>query len=143
VAYLPPDDLVEPWEPNVTALQDPAGLKWKDLVPPGVPLPTPWPKAEFDSATREAQARRAALRQADRPEADIDALFREQQVHDTALLGRGPYAGQVGAFEGANYLERGYYRPSQDCIMFTRDEVPFCPVCLRAINRVLDLHTTG
>ena len=44
---------------------------------------------------------------------------------------------------GANYLERGYYRPSEDCIMFTRDLVPFCPVCRRAINRVLDLYTAG
>lgn len=31
----------EPWEPNVTALLDPAGLKWRDLVEPGTPLPTP------------------------------------------------------------------------------------------------------
>ena len=33
---------VEPWEPNVTALLDPAKLKWKDLVAQGTPLPTPW-----------------------------------------------------------------------------------------------------
>jgi hypothetical protein len=26
--------------------------------------------------------------------------------------------------------------------MFTRDEVPFCAVCRRAIGRVLDLYTT-
>lgn len=32
---------VEPWEPNVTALLDPAQLKWRDLVEPGTPLPTP------------------------------------------------------------------------------------------------------
>jgi IgA peptidase M64/peptidase M64-like protein len=32
---------VEPWEPNVTALFDPAQLKWRDLVEPGTPLPTP------------------------------------------------------------------------------------------------------
>src|SRR4029453_12065804 len=31
----------EPWEPNVTALHDPAQLKWKDLVTSGAPLPTP------------------------------------------------------------------------------------------------------
>lgn len=31
----------EPWEPNVTALHDPAQLKWRDLVEPSTPLPTP------------------------------------------------------------------------------------------------------
>jgi len=32
---------VEPWEPNITALHDPSMLKWRDLVEPGTPLPTP------------------------------------------------------------------------------------------------------
>ena len=34
----------------------------------------------------------------------------------------------------------GYYRPQQDCIMFTRDEVGFCSVCQRAIGRIIDLY---
>ena len=71
----------------------------------------------------------------------MDALFREQMAHDTALLGTGSHAGVVGAFEGANYEARGFFRPEVDCIMFTRDEVPFCAVCRRAIERVLDLYT--
>jgi IgA Peptidase M64/Peptidase M64 N-terminus len=32
---------VEPWEPNITALHDPSALKWRDLVEPGTPIPTP------------------------------------------------------------------------------------------------------
>jgi hypothetical protein len=32
---------VEPWEPNLTALLDPITLKWRDLVEPGTPIPTP------------------------------------------------------------------------------------------------------
>jgi len=44
VAYLPAADRVEPWEPNATALLDPSALKWKDLLTPGVAIPTPWPK---------------------------------------------------------------------------------------------------
>ena len=52
-----------------------------------------------------------------------------------------PLAGKVGAFEGALYEPTGYYRPQADCIMFTRDEVPFCHVCQRAIERVIDLYT--
>ena len=31
----------EPWEPNITALHDPAALKWGDLVDPTTPVPTP------------------------------------------------------------------------------------------------------
>lgn len=34
-------DKPEPWEPNLTTLRDPALLKWKDLVDPNTPIPTP------------------------------------------------------------------------------------------------------
>ena len=34
-------DKPEPWEPNITALKDPSALKWRDLVEPGTPIPTP------------------------------------------------------------------------------------------------------
>src|SRR5512142_2444030 len=47
VAYNPSATRVEPWEPNITALLDPDRLKWKALVEPGTPLPTPWDKAAF------------------------------------------------------------------------------------------------
>jgi hypothetical protein len=141
VAYLPATDRVEPWEPNATALLDPANLKWKDLVTPGTPIPTPWPKTEFELYTKDVQERRRAIRAANRPEAEMDALFREEQQHDTRLLGNGPHANRVGTFEGANYEARGYYRPQADCIMFTRDNVPFCAVCRRAIDVILDLYS--
>jgi len=141
VAYLPAADRVEPWEPNVTALADPAALKWKDLVTPGTPVPTPWPKEDFERYTREIQQTRREIRAANRPEAEMDALFRDEEKRDTALLNEGPHAGRVGVFEGANYEARGYYRPQADCIMFTRDNVPFCAVCRRAIAEILDLLT--
>ena len=141
VAYLPSADRVEPWEPNATALLDPAALKWKDLVTAGTPLPTPWPKEEFERYTKEVQQRRRDVRAANRPESEMDALMREELAHDTAVLGSGPHAGKVGAFEGANYEARGYFRPQADCIMFTRDHVPFCAVCLRAIGSSLDLYS--
>jgi hypothetical protein len=141
VAYLPATDRIEPWEPNVTALLDPSNLKWKDLVTPGVALPTPWPKEEYEQYSRATQERRRKIRAENRPEAEMDALFREQMAHDTAALGTGPHADVVGAFEGANYEARGYFRPEVDCIMFTRDPVPFCAVCRRAIERVLDLYS--
>jgi hypothetical protein len=47
----------------------------------------------------------------------------------------------VGAFEGAMYEARGYYRPQLDCMMFTRDPVGFCAVCRRAIERVIAMYT--
>jgi len=142
VAYLPAADRVEPWEPNVTALIDPASLKWKDLVTPGTPVPTPWPKEEFERYTREIQQKRRAIRAANRPEAEMDALFRDEEKRDTGLLNEGAHAGKVGAFEGANYEARGAYRPQADCIMFTRDNVPFCAVCRRAIAVILDLYSS-
>jgi hypothetical protein len=141
VAYLPAGDRVEPWEPNATALLDPANVKWKDLVSPGTALPTLWPKEEFERYTKEIQVKRREIRAANRPEAEMDALFRDEERRDTTLLNEGAHAGKVGAFEGANYEARGYYRPQADCIMFTRDNVPFCAVCRRAIEQILDLYT--
>ena len=140
VAYEPPSVKVEPWEPNVTAMLDPKNLKWQDLVATGTPIPTPWSKDEFEKTSAELQKKRKAIREANGPEEQMDALFKEEQALETKLLSAGPYAGRVGAFEGANYEAKGYYRPQADCIMFTRDEVPFCAVCRRAISRVIDLY---
>jgi len=141
VAYLPATDRVEPWEPNVTALLDPARLKWKDLVTSDTPLPTPWRKDEFEEHAKRGQQRRREIRAGSRPEAEMDALFREELVWDTELLAGGEYGHKVGAFEGANYEARGFFRPQADCIMFTRDDVGFCAVCQRAIGQTLDLYT--
>ena len=143
VAYLPAAERVEPWEPNVTALLDPSRLKWGDLVRPGTPLPTPWAKEAFEAHGRGIQARRRTIRLAGRPEADMDELFLEQQLEETRMLSAERYAGSVGAFEGAMYEARGFYRPEVDCVMFTRNEVPFCAVCRRALLRVIDLYTAS
>jgi hypothetical protein len=141
VAYEPADEIVEPWEPNVTAHADRDTLKWKDLVAPGTPIPTPWSKETLEKHAAEIQTRRREIRAQNRPEDEMDALFIEQRDFETKLLGSDQYAGKVGAFEGANYAARGYYRPQTDCIMFTRDQVPFCQVCQRAIERVIDLYS--
>ncbi len=141
VAYAPATKRVEPWEPNVTALLDPANLKWKNLVTPGTPIPTPWNKEVFENYSREIQKRRQELRSENCPEAEMDALFREEKAHETQSLGAEKFAGKVGAFEGANYEAHGYYRPQTDCLMFTRDDVGFCAVCRHAIERVIQLYT--
>ena len=131
----------EPWEPNITALHDPAQLKWKDLITPGTPLPTPWNKEDYEKHTASVQQRRREIRARNAPEPEMDALFREQQAWDTKFLSSMTYSGRVGAFEGAAYEARGLYRPETDCIMFTRDPVGFCRVCQRAIGRIIDLYS--
>jgi hypothetical protein len=139
VAYLPAESKTEPWEPNVTALLDPANLKWKDLVAAGTPVPTPWDKEEFDRFERDIQRQRKELRAAGKPEAEMDELFRKEREKEDAMLGSQKYAGKVGAFEGANYEAKGSYRPELDCIMFTRHN-KFCAVCRRAIERVIGMY---
>ncbi|GAB3399416.1 IgA Peptidase M64 [Massilia agilis] len=139
VAYQSSSARPEPWEPNVTALRDPARLKWRQHVKPGTPLPTPWPKAEYEEYSRAYQKKRAALRAANAPESQMDALFREDLAHTNALFARQKYYGVVGAFEGANYEASGYFRPAMQCIMFDRSE-RFCPVCQDGISEIIDLY---
>ncbi|HYE24113.1 MAG TPA: IgA Peptidase M64 [Clostridia bacterium] len=139
VAYGPATQLLEPWEPNATALRDPKLLKWRDLVSSDTPVPTPWNKDEFEKYSRSVQEKRRAIRKANRPESEMDALFREERQHEDKMLADEKYAGKVGAFEGANYEAKGYYRPQANCIMFTRTD-HFCQVCQRAIEQVIDLY---
>ncbi len=134
-------DRPEPWEPNVTALKDPAALKWRDLVEPGTPLPTPWDKEAFEKRSHEIQARRRELRARNAPESEMNALFTEEMNWSTPFLKGMKYSGKVGAFEGAAYEPKGLYRPEADCIMFTRDNVGFCRVCQRAISRIIDMYS--
>ena len=72
----------------------------------------------------------------------MDGLFREEQKWETKFLDVDEkYAGKVGAFEGAGYEAKGLFRPQTDCIMFTRDEVGFCKICRRAIERIIDIYS--
>ncbi len=143
VAYAPATDKVEPWEPNVTALLDVSTLKWRTLVSAFAsvtPIPTRWNKEAFENYSREIQKRRAQLRKDKRPEQEMEALFREELEHEKVMFAAEKHAGQVGAFEGAMYEARGYYRPEIDCIMFSRTD-HFCAVCRRAIERIIDLYS--
>lgn len=142
VAYAPAADRVEPWEPNVTALLDVTMLKWRTLVSPFAnvtPIPTPWNKEEFETYSRDIQKRRAQLRKDKRPEEEMEALFHEELEHEKKMFAKEKHAGQVGAFEGAMYEARGYYRPEIDCIMFSRTD-QFCRVCRLAIERVIKMY---
>lgn len=152
VAYAPAEERIEPWEPNVTALfgSQPgvfgtpgdlrAFLKWKDLVLPDTPLPTPWNKEAYEKYSREYQKRRTQIRKDNRPESEMEALFRENLAYEQAMFRKEKFWGRVGAFEGAMYEAKGYYRPEVDCIMFSRTN-HFCAVCRRAIERVIALYS--
>jgi hypothetical protein len=131
----------EPWEPNVTALGDPKLLKWLDLVASDTPIATPWDKEIFEKESRAVQVERRKLLAAGAPPSAIDELFRKEKIAESRLLSQMKYSGKVGAFEGASYEAKGLYRPATDCIMFTRDDVGFCPVCRRAIERVIDQYS--
>ena len=46
----------------------------------------------------------------------------------------------VGLYEGGGYLVRGVYRPADECRMRNNVTPAFCPVCQRAIQRMIDFH---
>jgi hypothetical protein len=143
VAYGPATEKVEPWEPNVTALLDVGNLKWRTLVSPFAnvtPIPTPWNKDEFEKYSLDIQKRRAQLRKDKRPEEEMEALFREELAHEQQMFKAEKHYNQVGAFEGAAYEAKGYYRPEVDCIMFSRTD-HFCKVCQRAIANIIAMYS--
>ncbi|MDY0231424.1 MAG: M64 family metallopeptidase, partial [Candidatus Saccharicenans sp.] len=142
---------VEPVEPNITALLNPAELKWKKLVSPGLEIPTPWEKEEFDrmdmayqKIRQELNEKIARMKREGAPEEDIarleeesEKLSLEQARKVDDFLARSRYAGKVGAFEGAGYSSTGLYRPAVDCLMFTKGKKPLCPVCRQAVSDMI------
>ncbi|HYH01423.1 MAG TPA: M64 family metallopeptidase [Terriglobales bacterium] len=141
VAYAAVPNKVEPWEPNITALLDPKALKWKSLVNASTPLPTPWPKAEYENSILETQPKVKQMRAEKRPEAEISAFLRGQRKKQESYLNGGDYADKVGAFEGAMYETKGYYRSQQRCIMISGPT--FCAACRLALERVIDMYTAN
>lgn len=85
---------LEPADPNVTTLVN-FDVKWKDMIEPGTPIPTP--------ATAE-------------------------------------YKDKVGVYEGAGYMSKDFYRPMQDCLMNHFGCDAFCPVCQRAIVKMIEFY---
>lgn len=48
---------------------------------------------------------------------------------------------KVGLYEGAGYMSEGAYRPYPECRMKVNDYPGFCPVCSRAIQRMIQYST--
>lgn len=144
----------EPNEANITALHDPANIKWKHLVSEGIEIPTPWNKARFDSLDLQWQISRADMNEqisllkkegapGDQIQAAIDqynleSIARQKEVD--AFLENSKFAGKVGAFEGAGYASTGLFRPSLNCIMFSRTDY-FCLVCQDAMRKVIAFYS--
>ena len=47
----------------------------------------------------------------------------------------------IGVYEGGGYQSKGVYRPYYDCRMKTNSPKAFCPICQRAIARIIDFYT--
>ena len=146
---------VEPVEPNITALIDPQNLKWEKLLTPGIGIPTPWEKADYDSMDLKWQSERremnnkiAELKRNKSHILEIEKAEKEyaqkdkehSELVDSYLKGS-RYRGQVGVFEGAGYSSKGLYRPMLDCIMFSKGDKPFCTVCNGAIVKVINHYS--
>ncbi len=149
---------VEPLEPNITALLDPANVKWKDLLSPGIAVPTEYGKEEREALVAERRTNREAraravdeARKKGEPAAKIKAVEARYEAADKALAAKldavaKKYAGledKVGVFEGAGYASKGLYRPQIDCIMSSGRGGQFCRVCQRAISRMIDYFCEG
>ncbi|MGN1236573.1 MAG: M64 family metallopeptidase, partial [Bacteroidaceae bacterium] len=46
----------------------------------------------------------------------------------------------IGVYEGGGYQSKGVYRPTINCRMRTNAVKEFCPVCKRALNRIIDYN---
>ncbi len=147
----PPDS--EPVAPNVTALLDSSLLKWRDLVDDTMALPTPWRKKEYDrediAYQAERERRNKAIGEASRGgnsaeaarmETDAERLAEDHGKRMKSFLAKSPMIAKVGAFEGAGYAAKGLYRPTLDCLMFSRGIQPFCPVCSRAVAEMVQRY---
>lgn len=71
---------------------------------------------------------------------DFDSKWKDMMEEGTPMPtpNDSSYTGIVGCFEGAGYMTYGCYRPYYECRMLNNTAPGFCPVCQRAINRMID-----
>lgn len=108
----------EPWEQNLTTLVN-FDSKWKDMLPKGTAIPTPTiPLIQKDTSSTLPRSNKKANPMDD------------------------PIFTKVGVYEGGGYQSKGVYRPCQECRMKINEAPDFCPVCQRAIARIIKFYTT-
>ncbi len=148
---------VEPLEPNITALLDPANVKWKSLLSPGIAVPTEYGKDASDALQAERQNQRkaaaakvAGAREKGADAATIKSLQDEAAEEDRKIQARieetrrkyADLADKVGVFEGAGYSTRGLYRSQIYCIMISSPKMEFCAACRQALAAKIDNYTS-
>ena len=87
--------------------------KWADQITPGISVPTVWNKATFDSLGS------IRLKSAS-GDYDTRSKIDEQLVK---ILDDPKLHNVIGCFEGGGYVAKGVYRPSINCIMFSKSLV--------------------
>ncbi len=146
---------VEPCPPNITALLDPNDVKWKHLLTPGIPIPTPWGQAEVDALQKDIDSEKHnrnttlhAMEQASASPEDMSDLQTQHRANMAALQEKirkvrikytELYRGKIGVFEGAGYTAKGLYRSEVHIGMFHNGQ--FGPVSEEAVQHVID-HLT-
>lgn len=75
-------------------------------------------------------------------QADFAAKWKDMLTDDTPIPTpieeQGKYP--IGVYEGAGYSAKGIYRASYDCRMRTNECPAFCPVCQRALRRMIEFY---
>ncbi|MGN0233076.1 MAG: M64 family metallopeptidase [Bacteroidaceae bacterium] len=75
---------------------------------------------------------------------DFSSKWKDMMPHRASIptqpSGKNLYS-EVGVYEGGGYQSKGVYRPSQECRMKINESPVFCPVCRRAIARMIDYQT--
>lgn len=148
---------VEPTEPNITRLIDQSNVKWKQLLSPGLEVPTDWGKAKFDSmvvrTTELYEEQRDTVKilalegktadEIDQIKLQYKIAVKENHENLKKFSENHPLRGKVGVFEGAGYNSHGMYRPTLNSIMhqFNNQDKDFYPVNVKAIQEVIDYYT--
>ncbi len=70
---------------------------------------------------------------------NFDIKWKDMMDHDTPIPTPRvkQYEHTIGVFEGGGYEAEGIYSPHMDCLMKTFKGHVFCPVCQRAIERMI------
>lgn len=66
-------------------------------------------------------------------------MLKKETPHPTPPSESNKYP--VGVYEGGGYATKGIYRPADNCRMRTNEYPVFCPVCQRALTRIINFYT--
>jgi hypothetical protein len=148
--FYPPG--VEPCPPNITALLDPGDVKWKHLLSPGIPIPTPTGEDEIAELREKIGTTRtefaAQIERLERAGANTGELDEARARHNASLAAwerrireirehyESLYTGKIGVFEGAGYSAKGLYRSEIHVGMFRNGT--YGPVSEEGIQGIIE-----